>query len=91
MALGSKLGAIGKVVRHLLQVWMCRPLANVRFVATANGGVSYTVTCLNGSVNELSDVHVQQRELVKRCPCMSNKILPFSDVLLLVWKIIKAF
>ena len=32
-----------KVVRHLFQVWMCRPLANVRFVATANGGVSYTV------------------------------------------------
>ena len=78
MALGSKLGAIGKVVRHLLQVWMCRPLANVRFIATANGGVSYTVTCLNGSVNELSDVHVQQG-------------IAFSDVLLLVWEIIKVF
>ena len=64
-----------KVVRHLLQVWMCRPLANVRFVATANGGVSYTVTCLNGSVNELSDVHVQQRELVKRCPCRTRDCL----------------
>ncbi|CAH3119389.1 unnamed protein product [Pocillopora meandrina] len=32
-----------KVVRHLLQDWMCRPLGNVRFVATANGGVSYIV------------------------------------------------
>ena len=32
-----------KVVRHLLQVWMFRPLANVRFVAKANGGVSYIV------------------------------------------------
>ena len=32
-----------KVVRHLLQVWMFRPLANVRFVAKANGGVCYIV------------------------------------------------
>ena len=37
-----------------------------------------TVTCLNGSVNELSDVHVQQG-------------IAFSDVLLLVWEIIKVF
>lgn len=31
------------MVRHLSNDWMLRPLANVRFVATANGGVSSSV------------------------------------------------
>lgn len=33
----------GTTVRHLSRDWMFIPLANVRFVAMANGGVSYNV------------------------------------------------
>ena len=33
----------GMIVRHLSKDWMFRPHANIRFVATADGGVSYSV------------------------------------------------
>ena len=33
----------GMIVRHLSKDWMFRPLANIRFVATADGNVSYRV------------------------------------------------
>lgn len=33
----------GTTVHHLSKDWMFTPLANVRFVASANGGVSYSV------------------------------------------------